>query len=214
MSQTKDFASQADLEEKKVTFSTALRARLGLHRRGRPEHRHRHRRRRGAGGRHAGHAGDGGRRDPPHPRGHRQADQVRGAHATTTRCACSAPAPTSRSTSSPARTRYDLIVERGEQDKASEIGRFPRLFRNVEIGAAGHDLADHDLHRQDDAVAGQARGAAAAARPRPHQGRHGGLAAAGAHAVLAATWSSSTPRRTPATPTSRTGRRRSTTSPR
>jgi glyoxylase-like metal-dependent hydrolase (beta-lactamase superfamily II) len=24
---------------------------------------------------------------------------------------------------------YDLIVERGEQDKASEIGRFPRLFR-------------------------------------------------------------------------------------
>lgn len=27
---------------------------------------------------------------------------------------------------------YDLIVERGEQDKASEIGRFPRLFCNVE----------------------------------------------------------------------------------
>ncbi|QFZ84072.1 MBL fold metallo-hydrolase [Variovorax paradoxus] len=27
---------------------------------------------------------------------------------------------------------YDLIVERGEQDKASEIGRFPRLFRNAE----------------------------------------------------------------------------------
>jgi glyoxylase-like metal-dependent hydrolase (beta-lactamase superfamily II) len=26
----------------------------------------------------------------------------------------------------------DLIVERGEQDKASEIGRFPRLFRNVD----------------------------------------------------------------------------------
>ena len=26
----------------------------------------------------------------------------------------------------------DLIVERGEQDKASEIGRFPRLFRNVQ----------------------------------------------------------------------------------
>lgn len=25
-----------------------------------------------------------------------------------------------------------LIQERGEQDKASEIGRFPRLFRNVE----------------------------------------------------------------------------------
>jgi glyoxylase-like metal-dependent hydrolase (beta-lactamase superfamily II) len=27
---------------------------------------------------------------------------------------------------------YDLIVERGEQDKASEIGRFPRLFRDVD----------------------------------------------------------------------------------
>jgi glyoxylase-like metal-dependent hydrolase (beta-lactamase superfamily II) len=27
---------------------------------------------------------------------------------------------------------YDLIVERGEADKASEIGRFPRLFSNVE----------------------------------------------------------------------------------
>lgn len=27
---------------------------------------------------------------------------------------------------------YELIVERGEQDKASEIGRFPRLFRDVE----------------------------------------------------------------------------------
>jgi glyoxylase-like metal-dependent hydrolase (beta-lactamase superfamily II) len=31
----------------------------------------------------------------------------------------------------------DLIVERGEADKASEIGRFPRLFRNVESVPAG-----------------------------------------------------------------------------
>jgi glyoxylase-like metal-dependent hydrolase (beta-lactamase superfamily II) len=31
----------------------------------------------------------------------------------------------------------ELIVERGEQDKASEIGRFPRLFRNVESVPAG-----------------------------------------------------------------------------
>jgi glyoxylase-like metal-dependent hydrolase (beta-lactamase superfamily II) len=30
------------------------------------------------------------------------------------------------------RDTWDLIVERGEQDKASEIGRFPRLFRDVE----------------------------------------------------------------------------------
>ena len=32
---------------------------------------------------------------------------------------------------------YDLIVERGEADKASEIGRFPRLFRNVDTVPAG-----------------------------------------------------------------------------
>jgi glyoxylase-like metal-dependent hydrolase (beta-lactamase superfamily II) len=35
------------------------------------------------------------------------------------------------------RDTYDLIVERGEADKASEIGRFPRLFRNVESVPAG-----------------------------------------------------------------------------
>jgi glyoxylase-like metal-dependent hydrolase (beta-lactamase superfamily II) len=32
---------------------------------------------------------------------------------------------------------YDLITERGEQDKASEIGRFPRLFNNVETVPPG-----------------------------------------------------------------------------
>ena len=32
---------------------------------------------------------------------------------------------------------YDLLVERGEQDKASEIGRFPRLFQNVETVPPG-----------------------------------------------------------------------------
>lgn len=32
---------------------------------------------------------------------------------------------------------WDLIVERGEADKASEIGRFPRLFRNVETVPEG-----------------------------------------------------------------------------
>jgi glyoxylase-like metal-dependent hydrolase (beta-lactamase superfamily II) len=35
------------------------------------------------------------------------------------------------------RDTYDLIVERGEADKASEIGRFPRLFRNVESVPTG-----------------------------------------------------------------------------
>jgi len=32
---------------------------------------------------------------------------------------------------------YELIAERGEQDKASEIGRFPRLFRDVESVPTG-----------------------------------------------------------------------------
>jgi glyoxylase-like metal-dependent hydrolase (beta-lactamase superfamily II) len=32
---------------------------------------------------------------------------------------------------------FDLIVERGEEDKASEIGRFPRLFCNVETVPPG-----------------------------------------------------------------------------
>ena len=32
---------------------------------------------------------------------------------------------------------YDLIEERGEADKASEIGRFPRLFQNVETVPPG-----------------------------------------------------------------------------
>jgi glyoxylase-like metal-dependent hydrolase (beta-lactamase superfamily II) len=32
---------------------------------------------------------------------------------------------------------YDLIVERGEADKASEIARFPRLFRSVETVPPG-----------------------------------------------------------------------------
>jgi glyoxylase-like metal-dependent hydrolase (beta-lactamase superfamily II) len=35
------------------------------------------------------------------------------------------------------RDTLDLIVERGEADKASEIGRFPRLFRDVESVPAG-----------------------------------------------------------------------------
>jgi glyoxylase-like metal-dependent hydrolase (beta-lactamase superfamily II) len=35
------------------------------------------------------------------------------------------------------RDTYDLVVERGQFDKDSEIGRFPRLFRNVESVPAG-----------------------------------------------------------------------------
>jgi glyoxylase-like metal-dependent hydrolase (beta-lactamase superfamily II) len=48
------------------------------------------------------------------------------------RCACWARAASIRSHIIASQDTYDLIVERGEQDKASEIGRFPRLFRDVE----------------------------------------------------------------------------------
>ena len=48
-----------------------------------------------------------------------------------TRCACSALAYDGAEILASDATR-DLIVERGQQDKDSEIGRFPRLFRAVE----------------------------------------------------------------------------------
>ena len=73
---------------------------------------------------------------------------------------------------------YELIVERGEADMKSEIERFPRLFRSVE-SIPGPDLADAGVQGRADAVDGQARSEDPAARPRPHQRRHGGLAAEG-----------------------------------
>ncbi|MDZ7809317.1 MAG: MBL fold metallo-hydrolase [Arhodomonas sp.] len=47
-------------------------------------------------------------------------------------CGCSAPRPTRPSRSSRAADTYDLIVERGQQDYASELGRFPRLFQGAD----------------------------------------------------------------------------------
>ncbi len=75
------------------------------------------------------------------------------------------------------RDTYDLIAERGEQDKASEIGRFPRLFRNAESIPPGLRLADHDVQGRNDRQPGQSGSQAAAGGPRPHQGRHHCLAA-------------------------------------
>ena len=101
---SKEFASQADLDEKKVSFDKLSDNAYAYTAEGDPNT--------GIivgddardGDRHAGDAGDGAGRDPAHPRGHRQADQVRRADRTTTRCACSAPRPTAPSRSSPART--------------------------------------------------------------------------------------------------------------
>jgi hypothetical protein len=72
------------------------------------------------------------RRDPPHPRGHRQADQVRGAEPLPRGARAGRQRLPKAEQIIASQDTYDLIVERGEQDKASEIGRFPRLFRNVE----------------------------------------------------------------------------------
>ena len=41
---------------------------------------------------------------------------------------------------------YRLVVERGKQDRDSEIGRFPRLFRDAE-SIPGPDLADTRLRQ-------------------------------------------------------------------
>ena len=163
--------------------SAAFRTRLRLHGRRRSEHRHRGRRRRRAGGRHPGHAGDGGRRHPAHPRGHRQADQVRGADALPRGArARRERLPAAAGDREPGHLRPDQGARRGRQGERDRPLSAPVPQRRD--GAAGPDMAHDHLHRKDDAVAGQARSAAAAAGPRPHQGRHGRVAAAGPRAAV------------------------------
>ena len=107
----------------------------------------------------------------------------------------------------------DLIVERGEQDKASEIGRFPRLFQNVEsvppgltwptitfIGKMTLWLGSLEVQLLQ-LGRGHTKGDTVAWLP-------------SRRFCSAATWWNSTPRPMPVTPTSRTGRPRWTTSPR
>ena len=68
-------------------------------------------------------------------------------------------------------------------DMKSEIERFPRLFRAVE-SVPGLTWPTIVFEKRHDAVARQAAGRDHAARARPHQGRHGRLAAAGEDPVL------------------------------
>ena len=180
---SKAFASQADLDEKKVSFTKLSEHAYAYTAEGDPNtgivigddavHGHRH----------AGHAGDGAdviRRirevtDKPIKYvvlSHYHAVRVLGARGL----------PARAHHRQPGHLRPDRRARRagqGERDRP-----LPAPVPERRDGAAGHDLADHHLHRQDDAVAGQARGAAAAARPRPHQGRHGRLAAAGAQLLF------------------------------
>jgi glyoxylase-like metal-dependent hydrolase (beta-lactamase superfamily II) len=53
----------------------------------------------------------------------------------------------------------DLIVERGEAGQGQRNRPLPAPVPERRNRAPGPDLAHHDLHRQDDAVARQARGA-------------------------------------------------------
>ena len=105
----------------------------------------------------------------------------------------------------------DMIVERGQQDMDSEIGRFPRLFRGKE-SIPGLTWPHITFHSEDDAVARQPRGADHPYRPLAHGRRHRGLAAEGAGACSPATRWSSALRPTAATRISPTGPARSTQS--
>ncbi len=100
---------------------------------------------------------------------------------------------------------YDLIVERGEFDKASEIGRFPRLFQNVESVPEGLTWPTITftgkmtlwLGKLEVQILQLGRGHTRATQwsgcPRKKS-------------CSAAIWSSLMPRPTPVTPTSKTGR--------
>ena len=79
-------------------------------------------------------------------------------------------------------TTRALIVERGQQDMDSEIGRFPRLFRGKE-SIPGLDLASRHFRKEDDALDGQTRGADHPYRAFAYRRRHGGVAAEGARAL-------------------------------
>ena len=72
----------------------------------------------------------------------------------------------------------DLIVERGQQDMDSEIGRFPRLFRGKE-SIPGLTWPDLVFHKRMTLWLGKPRGADHPYRAQPHRGRHGRVAAEG-----------------------------------
>src|ERR1022692_2864855 len=80
------------------------------------------------------------------------------------------------------RDTYDLIVERGEEDMKSEIERFPALSCGRVRSRA--DMADAGVRAAYDAVARQAAGRDHATWPWSHQRRHRGLAATGTNPLL------------------------------
>lgn len=102
------------------------------------------------------------------------------------------------------RDTYDLIVERGEQDKASEIGRFPRLFRNAESIPPGLVWPTMTFKGEMTVNLGNLevkllQVAAATPRATPSPG------CPSRRSCSPATWSNTSPPPTAATPTSATG---------
>ena len=98
---------------------------------------------------------------------------------------------------------YDLIVERGEQDMKSEIGRFPRLFRAVET-VPGLTWPTMTFSGEMTLWLGKLE-VQLMQLGRGHTKGDTVVWLPSRRSCSPATWSSSTPRRTPATPTSRTG---------
>ena len=72
---------------------------------------------------------------------------------------------------------YDLIVERGEADKASEIGRSPRLFRNLESVPPGLTWPTLTFTGKMTLWLGKLEVQPAPPGPRHHQGQPSGMAA-------------------------------------
>ena len=206
----KNFASQADLRREEGQLRQAVGSRVRVHRRRRPQHRHRRRRRCRDGDRHAGDARDGAGRHPPHSRGDRQADQVRRADALS-RCARArrVGVPARAHHRQPRHVRPHRRARRGRHEKRDRA--LPAAVPRGRVGARP-DLADPGVRKAHDAVAGQAPGrdhaARAAATPRATPSCGCRRSASCSPAI----WSSTMPRRTPATRTSPTGRRRSTRS--
>jgi glyoxylase-like metal-dependent hydrolase (beta-lactamase superfamily II) len=106
----------------------------------------------------------------------------------------------------------DLIKERGEQDKASEIGRFPRLFRNVESVPPGLTWPTLTFTGKMTLWLGKLEVQLLQLGRGHTKGDTVVWLPQQSASCSAATSSSSTPRPMPATPTSPTGRRRWTTS--
>ncbi len=109
------------------------------------------------------------------------------------------------------RDTYDLIVERGAQDMQSEIERFPRLFRAVE-SVPGLTWPTIVFERRMTLMLGKLRGRTDAGRDAGTRRATRSRGCRSRRSCSRATWSNTARRPTPATRTCATGRPRSTRS--